>query len=129
MTSAFQSDAFQDDAFQIDAADDTDTHDGGRRRRRKRQPVLFDVKVRSFEEENRRLEALRSVGVEQEQEVYEELEAIAPQEVKRLESGRIEVNWDRLERDVRTQISAYLAERERAFLEQDDEDVILAAIH
>ena len=102
--------------FDVDST--ADTHDGFR-------PY---EDVRSFEDENRRLEALRQVFKEPvSEEVFAEVRQIT-KKAERLESGAVRIDWEGVGKEVEARILAIVRKRIED-LEQDDEEVILLAIH
>lgn len=97
-----------------------DTHDG------------FDN--RRDDEERLKKEALRQmIGLAVDPEGYAppaEVMELAEPFVERLESGRVEIDWKRLEREIviREQLYA-LADQFRRDMEEDEEDVLTLILH
>ena len=129
MTTAFQRNAFQDNAFQIDAL--SDTHDGfdateinkkldGQREERDAERLKRREHLREL------LEAAFAEDVPA--PVAEAIRTVAAPAVKRLESGRITVDYAMLERqalDARISDFRQAFMREQQAMEEDDEDAIL----
>ena len=110
MTTSFQSNAFQNNAFQIVAAVVAkDTHDGGKEPWKQR--IYYErEQIQTFIEEAAKEDAIPEPAL-----------PVA----KRLESGRVEIDWQKLERNVtrRTALLALAQDAERQ--RQDEEDVMI----